>query len=240
MANNKIDSGGISVSNVANGLVDNLTSNVSGIFSLKPMAKYLSGARCVLRLNGKIVGFAFNISWKISTAVTEIMTIDDYFPHELAPSRISVSGTISGFRIPGSGPTQQLLQADALSFLHQRYIQIEVRDTQTDNLIFLTKHALVTSRSENISTSALATMKLDFKAIGWVDEKTPELPEGIGSTVDDQQAGVTESIQKATPSLPDVKQIAKQKIKSKIPSISVPKPRPPKIKGVQDISSILK
>ena len=172
MADNKIDN----ASPTPNGgeLFENLASEGASIFSIKPMAKYLSGARCVLRLNGKIVGFAFGIAWNISTDVTEIRTIDDYMPYELAPKHISVSGSISGFRIPGSGPTQTLLQADALSFLHQRYIEIEVRDSQTDNLIFVTKRALITNRTENSRSGELTQMSLNFKAIGWADERSPD------------------------------------------------------------------
>lgn len=176
MADNKIDS----ASPVPNGgeLFDNIASNFTSIFSIKPMAKYLSGARCVLRMNGKIVGFAFGITWKISTSVTEIRTVDDYLPHELAPKHVSVEGTITGFRIPGFGPGSELLQTDMLSFLHQRYIEIEVRDEQTDNLIFLTRRALITDRTESIKTDQLAEMQLHFKAIGWSDERAPEYPKG--------------------------------------------------------------
>ena len=179
MADNKLDNTG----SVAGALLNNAASNIEGIFSIKPMAKYLSGARCILKVNGKIVGFAFAISWNIETSVTQIDTIDDPLPYELAPANITVNGTISGFRIPGSGPTQQLIQGDVLSFVHQRYIEIEVRDTQTDNLIFLTKRAMITNRSESIRTDALAEMTLNFKAIGWADERTPKLPDGVGMPV---------------------------------------------------------
>ena len=170
--------------NVGNSVSQNLASNIEGIFSTKPMAKYLSGARCTLRVNGKIIGFAFAISWDIRTSVTEINTIDDYMPYELAPQRIEVNGAISCFRIPGSGPTQQLMQTDTLNFLHQRYIEIEARDSNTDNLIFLAQRAIITSRTENIKIDSLADMTLSFKAIGWVDERTPNDPVGIGEAVD--------------------------------------------------------
>lgn len=180
MADNKIDSG----SNVLNTIAGNAISNIDGIFSAKPMGKYLSGARCVLKVNKKIVGFAFAISWDIRTVATEINTIDDYMPYELAPQRIEVNGAISGFRIPGSGPTQSLIQSDILNFLHQRYIEIEVRDSQTDNLIFYTNKAMITSRQENIKSNSLADMTLSFKAIGFADERSPKDPKGIGEAVD--------------------------------------------------------
>ena len=177
---NKIDNNPSIIERVG----QNALSNLDGIFSLKPMAKYLSGARCVLRLNGKIAGFAFGISWKIATDAIEVNTIDDYLPYELAPSRISVSGTISAFRIPGSGPGTLMLQPDILAFLHQRYVDIEVRDSQTDNLIFQTKRALITSRTENITAENMAQMTMDFRAIGFADERTPQIPSGVGGQVD--------------------------------------------------------
>lgn len=179
MAENVLDNGQSLIQNVT----DNAVGGVSGIFSVKPMAKYISGARCVLRVNGKIVGFAFAISWNINTKATEINTIDDYLPYELAPQRIEVSGAISGFRVPGTGPGTELMQADIESFLHQRYIEIEVRDSQTNNLLFYTNKALVTSRTENIKSESLADLTMSFKAIGFSDERNPQKPSGIGSPV---------------------------------------------------------
>lgn len=177
MADNKLNAPNTVFPNF-NDVLQNAASGATSIFSIKPMAKYLSGARCVLRINGKIIGFAFGIQWKITTDATEIRTIDDYMPYELAPKHCSVEGTITGFRVPGFGPAAELIQTDMLSFLHQRYIEIEVRDSQTDNLIFLTRRALVTSRAENVNTNQLSKMTLQFKAIGWVDEKQPQYPKG--------------------------------------------------------------
>lgn len=196
MADNKLNSPDQVFPNFDD-VLKNAASDVTSIFSIKPMAKYLSGARCVLRINGKIVGFAFGISWKINTSANEIRTVDDYLPHELAPKHVSVEGTISGFRIPGFGPGAELIQTDLLSFLHQRYIEIEVRDSQTDNLIFLTRRALVTGRAENIKSNQLADMTLQFKAIGWSDERAPEYPKGYDQTsnVDANGTNPIESLQ---------------------------------------------
>ena len=95
-------SGFDSDSNTRSRVERNINSNVSGILSTKPTAKYSSGARTVLKINDKIVGFAFNISWRISTSFIEIATIDDYNPHELSPQRITVDGSISALHIPGT------------------------------------------------------------------------------------------------------------------------------------------
>jgi hypothetical protein len=155
----------------------NLNSGISGIFSTKPTAKYASGARCVLKINGQPSAFAFAISWRINTQVTEILTIDDYFPAELAPQRISVEGTISALHIPGRSVGTELWQADALHFLFQQYIDIEVRDSATNELLFHTNRAIITSRQEDLRVDSLANVQLTWKAIGFQDERKPELPD---------------------------------------------------------------
>lgn len=191
---NKIDNGGDILSNLAS----NLTSNAD-FLSVKPMAKYLSGARCVLRVNSKIIGFATSISWEIKTSAMDIITIDDYLPYEIAPQRIEITGSISGFRIPGSGPSYSLIQSDVISFLHQRYIDIEVRDSQTDNIIFVTKKAMVVSRSEHIRIDQLADMSLSFRAIGWADEKDlSEDVQDLGYPVSDKSRPPDINLRKPT------------------------------------------
>lgn len=156
------------------GLADNLAQNISGIISTKPTAKYSSGARTTLKINGNLVGFAFGVAWRINTTVTEIQTIDDYFPAELVPQRISVEGTISALHIPGQSAGVNLWQPDALNFLFQQYITIEVRDSATDQLLFFTSRAMITSRAEELRVDSLANVTLSFRAIGFQDERTPE------------------------------------------------------------------
>jgi len=164
-------------SNAAGQVLDNVASNVAGVFSTKPSARYASGARTILKINGKIAAFAFGISWKINTQVTEIQTIDDYFPHELAPQRVSVEGTISALHIPGQSAGTELWQPDAINFLFQQYITIEVRDT-TDQLLFYTSKAMITSRAEDLKVDSLASVQLSWRAIGFQDERKPELAQG--------------------------------------------------------------
>jgi len=170
--------------NVPQSLLDNAASNISGILSTRASAKYSSGARTILKINGKIVGFAFGVSWRINTQVSEINTLDDPLPNEFVPQRLSVDGTISALHIPGISASTENWQPDVLSFLFGQYIQIEVRDT-SDNLLFLTNKAVIVSRSEEIRVDQLANVTLQFKAIGWRDEKNPEYPDGISSASPD-------------------------------------------------------
>lgn len=164
---------------LAQNLLDNVVSNVSGVFSTRAVARYASGARCVLKINSKLVGFAFAVSWRISTNYVEINTVDDPLPNELVPQRITVDGTISALHIPGTSATTELWQPDVLSFLFHQYVTIEVRDSQTDALLFYTNKAVITSRQEDIRVDQLSNVTLSFKAIGWKDEKQPETPENF-------------------------------------------------------------
>lgn len=164
------------------GIANNVAQNISGIISTKPTAKYASGARTTLKVNGKLCGFAFGISWRINTSVTEIQTIDDYFGYELAPQRVTVEGTISALHIPGEGVGVQLWQPDALNFLFQQYITIEARDSATDQLLFYTSKAMITSRQEDIRVDQLASVQLSFRAIGFQDERVPAAANDINNT----------------------------------------------------------
>jgi hypothetical protein len=172
--------------NRPNNIVDNVASNVSGVFSTKQSAKYASGARTILKINGKVVGFAFGVSWRITTQATEITTIDDYFPHELAPQRVQVEGNISALHIPGQSAGTELWQPDALNFLFQQYITIEVRDTN-DQLMFYTSKAMITSRQEDIRVDSLSNVQLSWRAIGFQDERKPELAQGVTQKKENKQ-----------------------------------------------------
>jgi hypothetical protein len=155
-------------------LVNNVASNVAGIFSTRPNAKFMSGARCTLKVNGSLVGFAFGISWTINTMVTEINTIDDYLPAELAPQRVTVEGTISALHVPGVSPGTLNWQSNVLSFLFAPYMSIEARDSSTNQIIFATDKAMIVSRTEDIRIDDLSNTTIRWRAIGYIDEQTPQ------------------------------------------------------------------
>lgn len=183
--------------NVAN----NLAGNLAGVFSTRPNAKFMSGARCTLKMNGKLVGFAFGISWTINTTVTEINTIDDYLPYELAPQRITVEGTISALHIPGVSPSTEQWQANVLSFLFGPYISIEVRDSGTNQLIFATDKAMIVSRTEDLKVDQLANVTLRWRAIGFIDEKGPATPKHYDAS---QVTAATDQGTSGAPNAPSV------------------------------------
>jgi hypothetical protein len=153
--------------------------NFGGILATKPLARYMSGARTRLLINGSTVAWAYGITWRINTQFTEIRTIDSYLPHELAPQMITVEGTLSGLHIPGDSPGTQLLRSDVASFLFQRYITIEVRDTQTDQILFFAPRVMIIDDRREARTDSLNNVTLSWRAIGFRDERDPAQPEGF-------------------------------------------------------------
>lgn len=158
----------------------NAVGNIGSVFSSKEEAKYHSGARCVLKINGKLM-FAFAVSWSIQTDNVEIKVIDNYLPAEIAPRFISVSGTLGSFVIPGRSPTAEVLQSNTLSFLMNKYIVIEVYDSATGSILFKTDKAVITSQQTSIQAEQLSVTQLSWKAIGWQAESPPKPPAESGN-----------------------------------------------------------
>lgn len=164
--------------NIGQQLTDNIVGgNIGGIISTRPVAKYASGARTILKINNRAVGFAFGVSWRVDTLYTEINTIDNPLPEEFVPKAIKVTGSISTLHIPGQGAGIQLWQPDVLAFLFHQYLTIEVRDSATDALLFFAPKAVINSRQEDIRVDELAQVTLNFMAIGFKDEKEPAYPD---------------------------------------------------------------
>ena len=158
-----------------------------GVISARQIAKYASGARTILKVNDEIVGFAFAVSWNISTEHRDIFTIDSMYPEDTAPSLVQVSCSISGFHIPGDSPSNREMQANRKSFLHHKYIDIEVRDSQTDEILFKANKAYITNRSQAINAGELSKMTLQFRAIGWLDDLTEYTVEGVDNNGLDEE-----------------------------------------------------
>lgn len=159
---------------IADGILSNVISNVAT--SLSPEMKYHTGARAVIKINDKLFGFAFAVSWNIQTENQEIMTIDDYMPVELAPRVITINGSLGTFVIPGRSPTSELLQSHILSFMQNKYITIEVSDSASGSILFKTNKAVITSCQTSVQADQVSVTQLTWKAIGWQNEFVPEPP----------------------------------------------------------------
>ena len=162
-----------SADNVTLDPLSSAIDQLGAVFTLKPQAKYMTGARTVLKVNGKLIGYAFSVSWSCQTEGTEIFTIDDPVAWEIAPRRISVSGSLGLFQIPGQSPQAELIQSDVASFLMNRYISIEIRDSATDTIMFKTNKAQITGQQSDLNSEQMGRTVLQWHAVGWQVEGPP-------------------------------------------------------------------
>ena len=54
-------------------------------------------------------------------------------------------------------------------------------------MLFYTSKALITSRAEDIRVDQLASVQLSFRAIGFQDERRPELADGVQDKAENKQ-----------------------------------------------------
>ena len=175
---NPIDTGIFSSNNISGVANDLLNSAVGGLSPLNNFGRYMTGSRAIIKINDKLFGFAFGVTFNIDTAQSEIWTIDDWTPFELAPRKISVDGTLSMFHIPGKGPSAELVQSNVMSFLFHKYITIRIEDQTTGQKIFETRKAVITNKRQTLRAGEISTIELSWKAIGWIDDITPNYPTG--------------------------------------------------------------
>lgn len=164
----------------ASGLATSLLQSATGALSpFNNLGRYMTGPRAIIKVNSQLFGFAFAVTYSITTEQTENFVIDEYIATELMPSRITVTGTMSMLHVPGKGPTKQLIQSNVMSFLQHKYITIEIRDQMTDEVIFNTNKAVITNKQQTLNAGDLSTITLTWKALGWTDELgVPTRPSG--------------------------------------------------------------
>lgn len=153
---------------------EQIGSQFGTVFTTRQQAKYMTGARTILKVNGSVIAFAFRVSWDVRTVAEEIYTIDSTLPWEIAPKRIEVSGTLGLFQVPGQSPQALNIQSDVASFLIDKYITIEVKDSATDAILFSTGSAIITGQQGTLNSEQLGSVNLTWKAVGWQAENPPK------------------------------------------------------------------
>lgn len=127
----------------------------------------LTGAHIKLYINNKVYKEVQSISLNIDYGETEIYGIDAEYAQEIAPTKISVRGTVNGIRLKMSGG----LQASNLRPLFtdvaaSPYISIRIQDRDSQEDILFIPNAKVTRESHSIATKS--TYKITFDFIGQI------------------------------------------------------------------------
>lgn len=127
----------------------------------------LTGAHVKLYINNKVYNVVQSISLSVDYGETEIYGIDAVYPQEIAPTKVSVRGSVNGLRLKLSGG----LQASNLRPLFtdvaaSPYISIRIQDRDSQEDILFIPNAKVTRESHSIATKS--TYKLSFDFVGQI------------------------------------------------------------------------
>lgn len=126
----------------------------------------LAGANCKLFIGGKAYPEVQAISYTIDYGESEIFGIDSPFPQEIATTRISVQGSISGLRLKLSGGLQG---KDIITKINQKlfapYVSFEIRDRQSDTKIIFIPQCKVTTQNVQIQAKGVVKLNFNFKGI---------------------------------------------------------------------------
>jgi hypothetical protein len=162
----------------------NLQTSAAALLSLGNQPKIVSGARAVVKINGKVSALCTNVSCDISMNWQEIRGVDELVPNDLSPTEYTVKGSMTLYRVPNRSPIASYLTPDMFRSLIWPYSTIEIKDKRTDEVLLLVKRCAITSRTEQFNPRQLTTTVLTFVGIGMRDEEAPQLiPTPLPSSV---------------------------------------------------------
>lgn len=127
----------------------------------------LTGANIKLYINNKVYNVVQSISLNIDYGETEIYGIDALYPQEIAPTRVSVRGNVSGIRVKLSGGLQASnLRPLFMDLAAAPYVSLRITDRYSGEDIIFIPNAKVTRESHTIATKS--TYKLSFDFVGQI------------------------------------------------------------------------
>lgn len=136
--------------------------------------KVFSGARAIIKINGRIVAYAMSVRWDVRHENKELRVIDSLLPQEIMMTGLSVSLVCTSLRVPNKSATQLQFEPTVMNLLQQGYATIELKDRATDATIIYVPRASLVRRSGVVAAKQLSTETWVFKGIGFWDEQEPE------------------------------------------------------------------
>lgn len=126
----------------------------------------LTGALIKIYLNNKVYKEVRSFSLNVDYGEYEIYGIDSQFAQEIAPSKLTVRGSISGIRVKYSGGLQASnLRPLFQDFAASSYISIRVTDRSTgEDIVFIPRAKIL--RENHVATSkGVYSLNFDFAGI---------------------------------------------------------------------------
>lgn len=124
------------------------------------------GAWITLTANNQQYKEVADINFTIDYGEDEIWGIDSPYPQEIAGGKISVTGSVNGFRLKLSGGLQaKNLRPLFTDVSAAPYISLRVTDRTTSEDIIFIPQCKVTSESHSIPTRGTYKLSFNFKGI---------------------------------------------------------------------------
>ena len=131
------------------------------------MQVVLRAADVKIFIGGKVYPEVQSIAYTIDYGETSIYGIDQVFPQEIAPGKVTVMGTVSGIRIKGLGGLQGYgIRSKINEVLYAPYVSIRIKDRHSDSDILWIPNAKISR--EELSMQAKGIGRLNFNFIGIV------------------------------------------------------------------------
>jgi len=126
----------------------------------------LTGAQCKVYIGGTLYP-ADSIQYTLDYGEQEIYGIDSVYPQEIATSRVSVQGSISGFKLHGDGGLQGgNIRPLIKDILKAPYLSLRIQNRKTKVDILFVPNIKVTR--EQVTINAKNTVKVNFNFKGIV------------------------------------------------------------------------
>lgn len=127
----------------------------------------LVGAHIKVYINNQVYKTVQSITLTVDYGEQEIYGIDAAHAQEIAPTRLSVRGSVQGLRVKNSGGLQaQSIRPLFIDLLASPYISIRIQDRSTGEDILYIPQAKVSQESHTMATKS--TYKMNFNFVGQV------------------------------------------------------------------------
>lgn len=127
----------------------------------------LVGAHIKLYINNQVYKTVQSVSITVDYGEQPIYGIDAAHAQEIAPTRLSVSGSVQGLRVNNSGGLQaQSIRPLFVDLMASPYISIRIQDRKTGEDILYIPQCKVSQESHQMATKT--SYKMNFNFIGEV------------------------------------------------------------------------
>jgi len=124
---------------------------------------FATGARAYITIAGMPYAIAQKVSYRITSSVEELRTVDTSFPWDLVVGQVRVQATIQGLIDPEQPAETDALWCNMASIIHQPLVDLEIFDNRGERM-FISK-GMFTSISVGLGMGAPGERSVEFLGI---------------------------------------------------------------------------